>query len=137
MNYTSWIIVSVLVLIGGGIVAHATVPYHLSSTPVTTATTPVEAPPVPTPADPTVTFDGELVCLPQRTGSQELTLECAIGLRTTEGKHYGLENINPYLIEGRAAMGQWVKVAGRLHSDAETRYDASGTIYVTSVNKLE
>jgi hypothetical protein len=129
--------VSVVVLISGGIVAHATVPYHLSATPVRTAITPVGAPPVPTPADPKVTFDGELVCLPPRAGSQKLTFECTIGLRTTEGKHYGLENINLHFMEGKVGIGQWVKVVGHLRSDAEARYDVSGAIYVTSVSKLD
>jgi hypothetical protein len=137
MNYTFWIIVSVISLIGGGIVAHATAPYHLAATPVSTATMPVGAPPKPTPADPMVTFDGELVCLPPRAGSQQLTLECTIGLRTTEGKHYGLENIDLYFKEGKVGIGQRVKVMGQLRADAEGRYDINGAIYVTSVSKLD
>jgi hypothetical protein len=82
-----------------------------------------------------VTVDGEVVCLPRLAGGQEAqTLECAIGLRTTAGQHYALENINPYLIDGKIAMGQHVKVSGRLRLERGTRYDTIGLINVTSVH---
>jgi hypothetical protein len=95
------------------------------------------SPPMPTLAGTTVMLDGELVCLPHRAGRQEaLTLECAIGLRTAEKQHYALENINPYLIEGKVAMGQRVKVDGILRSSTNANYDIIGLIHITSLHKL-
>jgi hypothetical protein len=105
-----------------------------AATPATTLTTPVTSPLVPTSAATTVTVDGEIVCLPRIAGGQEAqTLECAIGLRTTAGQHYALENINPYMIDGKIAMGRHVKVSGRLRPEKGTRYDTIGLIDVTSV----
>ena len=140
---------TVLTLISGGI-ALSTIAFlqHSSSptpsqlspalTPVTTSIPPGKSSPLPSPAGTTVTLDGELVCLPRQAGGQKaLTLECAVGLRTAEGKHYALENINLYLMEGKVTTGQRVQVSGALHSYTEMRYDATGIIYVTSVNKLE
>ena len=82
-----------------------------------------------------VTVEGEVVCLPRLPGGQDAqTLECAVGLRTAEGQHYALENINPYLIGGKIAMGQHVKVSGRLRRERGTRYNTIGLIDVTSVH---
>jgi hypothetical protein len=93
---------------------------------------------LPTSADTTVTLDGKLVCLPHRAGGQKaLALECAIGLRTTEGKHYALENINPYIIDGKVTIGQRVKVNGLLRSSTATQYDTIGIIHITSINRFD
>jgi hypothetical protein len=135
MNHTSWTMVSAFILIGGWIVAHASFPHRASATAVATAIASVDWPPGPTSADAAVTFDGVLVCLPQREGGQQaLTLACAIGLHTADGKPYALENINPYLMAGKAAIGQHVKVSGWLRPNRDKSYDAIGTINVTSVN---
>lgn len=148
MEYTLWTAFSILFLIGGGIVASAALLQDPSSptltepspsaTPVTTSIMPVKSSPLPTPADTTVALDGELVCLPHRAGGQKaLTLECAIGLRTTEGKHYALENINPYIIDGKVTVGQRVKVNGVFRSGTATQYDSVGVIHITSITKLD
>ncbi len=148
MTYAILIIITVLFLTGGRILAYATLLQPPSSptltepspsaTPATTSVAPVQASALPTPADTAVRFDGELVCLPHRAGSQKaLTLECAIGLRTTEGKHYALENINPYIIDGKVTVGQRVKVNGLLRSGVATPYDIIGIIHITSIGKLD
>jgi hypothetical protein len=135
MSHTSWNMVRIFILIGGGIVAHASFPHRASATPVATAIASVDWPPGPTSAVAAVTFDGVLVCLPQREGGQQaLTLACAIGLRTAQGKPYALEDINPYLMAEKAAIGQHVKVSGWLRPNTDMRYEAIGTINVTSVN---
>jgi len=143
MKYAFWII-STVVLIGGGLVLSTAFLQRPAATPlralspslmpVSSSTPPGAASPVPAPPGSTVTLDGELVCLPRRSGGRELTLECALGLRTTEGQHYALENINPYLTEGKVAMGQQVKVRGLLRSDTATAYATVGIIYVTAVS---
>jgi hypothetical protein len=40
-------------------------------------------------------------------------------------------------MEGEVTEGQRVQVSGVLRSYTDTRYDAIGIIYLTSVNKLE
>ncbi|HXH08480.1 MAG TPA: hypothetical protein VNP04_01710 [Alphaproteobacteria bacterium] len=148
MKSTIWAVIAALYLIDGGIVASAAfqpspsaptppVP-SLAAVAMTTSITLVQSSTAPSSAGTTVTLDGELVCLPHRAGGQEaLTLECAIGLRTNEGRHYALDHINPYIVEGKIAMGQHIRVTGRLRTDTQTKYDATGTIAVTSVSKLD
>jgi hypothetical protein len=112
MHHTSWKLVGALILVSGEMVAQAIFPHHTSAVAVATAMAPVGSPPGSPSAGVAVTFDGVLVCLPQRDGRQEvLTLACAVGLRTTDGKLYALENINPYLMMGKTAMGQQVQVS--------------------------
>jgi hypothetical protein len=148
MKYTFWTAISILFFIGGEIVASATLlqdplsptltERFPSTMPVTTSIMPVKSSPLPISADTTVALDGELVCLPHRAGGQKaLTLECAIGLRTTEGKHYALENINPYIIDGKVTVGQRVKVNGLFRSGTATQYDTVGIIHITSIDKLD
>lgn len=147
MKSTIWAVIAALYLIDGGIVASAvfqlspfppTLPVPSLAAAMTTSIIFVQSPTAPSPAGTTVTLDGELVCLPHRAGGQEaLTLECAIGLRTNEGRHYALDHINPYIVRGKIAMGQHIRVTGRLRTDTETKYDATGTIDVTSVSKLD
>ena len=119
---------------------HPSSPTHTepTATSVTMSITSVQSSPLPTIAGTAVTVAGELVCLPRRIGDEKgRTLECAMGLRTTAGKHYALENINPYIIEGKVTTGQRVQVNGLLRSDTDTKYDSVGIIHVTSVNKLD
>src|SRR3989344_6171648 len=53
--------------------------------------TPIPTPVVSTPGP--ITVRGEINCLPKKgTGSQ--TLECAIGLKGPDGRHYGLKNLS-------------------------------------------
>jgi hypothetical protein len=130
--------VSVVILIWGGIVAHVSFPHYAAATTVTSAIAPVELLRGSSAGGTVITLDGELVCLPHRAGKQEeLTLACAVGLRTTPGKAYALANINPYLMGGKVAMGQHVKVSGHLRPSTDMRYEASGTIDITSVTILD
>jgi hypothetical protein len=143
MHATVMIMLSAACLMAGEGLADAVVPHHLpaATRPVSTlarlvetwASTPVHGT-VGTP----VTLDGELVCLPRQAERQEaLTLECALGLRTLDGKHYALENITSYLIAGTIVMGQQVQVSGRLHAAPQAKYEAVGLLAVTAVHPRE
>jgi hypothetical protein len=145
MKYDLWITISGLFIITGGMSAYGTVMQpvsfptdaELTIIAVTTSITSEESSPLSTQTGTEVTLVGELVCLPNRTGDQKpLTPKCALGLRTPEGKHYALENINPYIIEGKVTTGQRVKMTGLLRSGIDAGYDTVGIIHVTSVNKL-
>jgi hypothetical protein len=145
MKYAFWITIGGLFIITDGMAVNGTFmqsPFfsphtELTTTAVTTSITSEDSSPLSTQADTAVTLVGELVCLPNRAGAQKpLTPICAIGLRTSEGEHYALENINPYIIEGKVTTGQRVKMTGLLRSGIDTGYDTVGIIHVTSVNKL-
>jgi hypothetical protein len=128
MTPVLWIRLMAFFLVSAGIATSQVFPQH--SLP------PMQ--PKPSPAATMVTVDGEVICLPRIAGGQEAqTLECAIGLRTTAGQHYALENITPYLIDGTILMGQHVKISGRLRREKGTRYDTIGLFDVTSVRRLD
>jgi hypothetical protein len=136
MHATVMIMLSAACLMAGEGLADAVVPHHLPAATrlvETWASTPVHG----TGGTP-VTLDGELVCLPRQAERQEaLTLECALGLRTLDGKHYALENITSYLIAGTIVMGQQVQVSGRLHAAPQAKYEAVGLLAVTAVHPRE
>jgi hypothetical protein len=83
----------------------------------------------------TVSVKGELVCLPRRDGPQ--TMECVFGLRGTDGRHYGLRNLDPELLAtGKIVLGQQVLVTGLLTPEPMEPYDTAGTIEVDAVVQL-
>lgn len=77
---------------------------------------------------------GEVVCLPHRgAGDGPRTLECAIGLRGDDGKHYGLrDQSNDHRI-ATEFFGKYVEVSGNVQSGEDRVYDTVGTIDVNSV----
>lgn len=86
---------------------------------------------------PTVTYTkytGNLTCLPHKnTGpDQPQTLECAIGLKTTNGQHYALKDIpDEYRY---TEFDTQIVVEGEVSTtDANSKYDTVGTIKVRSI----
>lgn len=88
-----------------------------------------------------ITVNGEIVCLP-KTGGGAQTLECAIGLRTTNGQHYGLKNLFKVDPEYKySTTGLRVEVYGALSSEKMkgpdgNKYDVVGTIDVASIKEV-
>lgn len=77
---------------------------------------------------------GEVVCLPHRGGGDgPQTLECAIGLRGDDGKHYGLRDQSTDHRLATEFFGKHVEVTGEIRSEGQTMYDTVGTIDVQSV----
>lgn len=80
------------------------------------------------------TFQGHLICL-QHKGSGMHTLECAIGIQTTDGHSYGLDNSaladQSYT---QTAFTTPITVTGSVTSDSQLSktYDISGVIKVTA-----
>ena len=105
-----------------------------------TSSTPTPTPGVPT-AGP-ITVNGEITCLPKKgTGPQ--TMECAIGLRGLDGRHYGLKNLFKLDPEYKfSAAGLRVEVSGSFNPeemqgpDGNT-YDVVGIIDVTSIREVK
>jgi hypothetical protein len=80
-----------------------------------------------------VAVTGNLTCLPHKNvqPGQPITLECAIGLKTADGRHYALRELSPDATN--TDFTKRVKLSGRLvPPTAEERYDIIGTITVTS-----
>ncbi|KKU92769.1 MAG: hypothetical protein UY25_C0007G0026 [Candidatus Yanofskybacteria bacterium GW2011_GWC1_48_11] len=88
-----------------------------------------------------VTVTGDITCLP-KIGPGPHTEECAIGLRGTDGGHYGLKNLLRYDPDYKfSATGLRVKVSGVLSREempapAGGKYDVVGIIDVTSIKEV-
>lgn len=79
-------------------------------------------------------YDGNLACLPHKNTQpdQPQTLECAIGLKTKDGKHYAIKDIpEEYRYTEFSAH---IIVEGEVSSPpADDKYDTLGTIKVRSI----
>jgi hypothetical protein len=82
---------------------------------------------VPTP----MTVTGNLTCLPHSNTQpgQPVTLECATGLKTADGRHYALLNLSSK--DANTDFSKQVTVSGDVvPPSADERYDIEGTIVV-------
>lgn len=78
-----------------------------------------------------VTVEGEVVCLPHKNSDGPQTLECAAGLKTTDGKHYGLSTNDPASpLTTAAGTQKKASVTGALEPTGDTQYDIEGIIAV-------
>jgi len=76
---------------------------------------------------------GVIDCLPHK-GNGPSTMECAFGLKSTQGKYYGLINLNEEdMMSGKITTGVEVKVTGKLNNDEKSNYDIVGVIDVSSL----
>ncbi|MBI2098596.1 MAG: Hint domain-containing protein [Candidatus Wildermuthbacteria bacterium] len=96
--------------------------------------------PSPVPVGKPVTILGEITCLPKK-GSGPQTLECAIGLKGEDGKHYALTNLFKYDPDYRfSTTGLQVEVVGVLSTEGVfgpdgNAYDIVGTIDIASIKE--
>lgn len=89
----------------------------------------------------TITVEGEYVCLP-KSGDGPHTMECAFGLRTDDGEHYGIgfeDIIEESTIHPGTdyAIGDQLRVTGTFHEVENSIYDSLGTIEAESIEPLE
>ncbi len=84
-----------------------------------------------------VVLEGEVVCLPYRDTSGPTTLECAFGLKTDEGKYYGLDasGLSPekqggYDVGQRVAFEGYMTALGDLSENFMTIYNVEGMISI-------
>lgn len=73
----------------------------------------------------TVTVEGLAVCLPHKDTTGPQTMECAVGLKANNGKHYGVKNKD---ITGSVGTDKTIKVTGALEAAGDSKYDIVGTI---------
>lgn len=85
-------------------------------------------------SEPTV-LEGTITCLPHK-GDGPHTLECAFGLQTANGQHYGLRNlwdVNPDLNETQVR----VRVTGEITPpEPNEKYDIVGIVEVESAERI-
>ncbi len=128
------IIVIVIVLAGAGAYFVLNRQTHLTPIP-----TPTPIPEAPT-AGP-ITVSGEITCL-SKSGSAQQTLECAIGLKGLDGRHYGLKNLFKLDPEYKFSVGGLrVEVFGLFNPEEMkgpdgNKYDVVGAIDVTSIKEI-
>lgn len=91
------------------------------------------------PTGPEITVTGTNTCLMHKDATGPQTEECAIGIKTDDGKYYGLiDKTEDYSLISE--MNGRVKVSGILttdqYADSEQKYSSDGSIYITAVEKL-
>lgn len=97
---------------------------------------------VAAPSSESLTISGEIACLPKK-GSGPHTMECAIGVKSSDNKYYGLKNLDKHDPEHTfSSTGQHVKVtgtfqAGEVSGIGSGTYDAVGTIDVTDIKETK
>jgi hypothetical protein len=87
---------------------------------------------------------GTQICLPHKNQSGPQTTECAMGLKATDGKNYGLDvsSLQPDAI-GEFMDGAMVRVVGdftpaeALSTDHWQKYDMEGIVHVTLVERVQ
>lgn len=93
------------------------------------------------PASGTITISGEMTCL-TKTGQGTQTMECAMGLKGTDGRHYGLKNLFKLDPEYKFSVGGLqVEVSGTFSPEEikgpdGNKYDVVGIIDVTSIKEI-
>jgi hypothetical protein len=86
-----------------------------------------------------VTKIGNVVCLPHKNSDGPQTLECAIGLKGEDGKHYGLKDKDSPA--GQSAVNgvfnKRVEVTGTFTQTNDAVYDIAGNITIIKLKVLE
>jgi hypothetical protein len=82
-----------------------------------------------------VSLKGEIVCLSHKDMDGPHTLECAMGIKTDEGKYYGITS-EPYDM-ALSETGRKVQINGSLKLNSSTKYQSEGTVVVTSYTFID
>jgi hypothetical protein len=78
----------------------------------------------------TVKLNGKVLCLPHKDDSKTTTLTCAIGLKTTDGKYYGLSSSSNVELSAAAGTDKKVEITGNLQPQTDATYKMDGIIAV-------
>ena len=94
------------------------------------------------PASGPLTITGEMTCL-LKIGQGSQTMECAMGLKGTDGRHYGLKNLFKLDPKYKFSVGGLrVEVSGMFSPEEMkgpdgNKYDVVGVIDVTSIKEID
>lgn len=128
-----------------GIIALGVIAYFIFKSP-TTMKRQETTPPAPAvegvQGQQTVT-EGEVVCLPHRVTTGPTTMECAYGIRTDDGKYYGLNTTNlpsnnppEYQVGDRISVEGQILTGDQIPSNFAQTYNVTGMISVTDFWKF-
>lgn len=86
-----------------------------------------------------ISITGTMVCLPHRATGGPTTMECAYGLKGSDGNFYGLSNLNQEdVVTGAIATDMNVSIDGQFTpSSGDETYAIVGTIAVEAWSKSE
>lgn len=80
---------------------------------------------------------GLAVCLPHKDTEGPQTMECAIGIKDSQGIYYSLNDTNnAYLNVGQIQTGKRYQVTGMIEERADATYDTAGIIRINTVKEL-
>lgn len=81
-----------------------------------------------------VSYTGTIVCLPHKDTSGPVTLECAYGLQTSDGKYHGLRSDDPDVIFSVDTGKQAIVVGTVIATDSI--YDTVDTIEIMTIEEI-
>lgn len=79
-----------------------------------------------------VTITGKSVCLPHKNNNGPQTMECAYGIKASDGKYYGLRDPEMKFMTA-LATGETITVTGVVTDEPGSRYDIVGVIEIQSL----
>lgn len=79
----------------------------------------------------TVSLEGTVLCLPTKDGADASALSCAMGIKTTEGKYYGLGNSSNTELSEAAGTDTKVKISGTLQPSTNDTYQMEGIVTIS------
>jgi hypothetical protein len=90
----------------------------------------------PAPAEGQIQIEGTAVCLPHKDTSGPQTLECAYGIKDSQGRYFGLKDSDSgYKNISGLPINKHVKINGTFKKEPSALYPTDGTIEVTKVEK--
>jgi flagellar basal body-associated protein FliL len=79
-----------------------------------------------------VMLTGKLLCLPRQDGGETSVLSCALGMKTDDGKYYGLSGSKNTELSESAGSDKKVKLSGELQTSSDSTYKMNGIVAVSS-----
>ncbi|HET6746896.1 MAG TPA: hypothetical protein VFH06_02195 [Candidatus Saccharimonadales bacterium] len=86
--------------------------------------------------DSIATFEGTAVCLPHKDSNGPQTMECAVGIKTTDGIFYGISGDTESKLSGMTGTDKKVRVTGKVEKSTDTIYDIDELINVSKIELL-
>lgn len=79
-----------------------------------------------------ITVIGDYECLPHKDQSGPQTLECAFGIKTDSGEHFGLDDPELKFVT-KIGTNKRFKVEGIFKKSTDSQYNTVGTIEITAM----
>jgi hypothetical protein len=84
-----------------------------------------------------ITIEGEMICLPHADDREIQTLECAFGVKDSEGRTIALRDSDPeYKNISSVPFNTRVRIDGVFEKTIDSKYQSVGTILVSKVSRV-